>query len=60
MNALDAINKEIDEKVAQLKDHLATGNISTLDEYKKICGELKGLLFVKEYTLSLKQNLEEN
>ena len=60
MNALEAINKEIDEKVAQLKDHLATGVISTLDEYKKICGEIRGLLFIKEYTISLQKNLEEN
>lgn len=60
MNALEAINKEIDDKVAQLKDHLATGVIATLEEYKKICGEIRGLLFIKEYTISLQKNLEEN
>ena len=60
MNALDAINKEIDEKVAQLKDHLATGVLDTLEEYKRICGEIRGLLFIKEYTISLQKNLEED
>lgn len=60
MNALEAIIKEIDEKVAQLKDHLATGVVDSLDEYKKICGEIRGLLFVKEYTISLQKNIEES
>ena len=60
MNALEAINKEIDEKVAQLKDHLATGNVDSLEEYKRICGEIRGLLFIKEYTISLQKNLEED
>ena len=59
MNALEAIIKEIDEKVAQLKDHLATGVVDSLEEYKKICGEVRGLLFVKEYTISLQKNLED-
>ena len=59
MNALEAIIKEIDEKVAQLKNHLATGNVETLEEYKRICGEVRGLLFVKEYTISLQKNLED-
>jgi len=59
MNALEAIIKEIDEKVAQLKNHLATGVVDSLEEYKKICGEIRGLLFVKEYTISLQKNLED-
>ena len=59
MNALEAITKEIDEKVAQLKNHLATGNVETLEEYKRICGEIRGLLFIKEYTISLQKNLED-
>lgn len=58
MNALEAINKEIDEKVAQLKDHLATGNVDSLEEYKRICGEMKGLTYVKEYVISLQKNIE--
>ena len=59
MTALEAIIKEIDEKVAQLKNHLATGNVETLEEYKRICGEIRGLLFTKEYTISLQKNLED-
>ena len=58
MTALEAIIKEIDEKVAQLRDHLATGNVETLEEYKKLCGEIRGLLYARDYTISLQNKLE--
>ena len=58
MTALDAIIKEIDEKVAQLRDHLTTGSVDTLEEYKKLCGEVRGLLFARDYTISLQNKLE--
>lgn len=58
MTALDAIIKEIDEKVAQLRDHLTTGSVDTLEEYKKLCGEIRGLLYARDYTISLQNKLE--
>ena len=58
MTALEAIIKEIDEKVAQLRDHLITGNVDSLEEYKKLCGEVRGLLFARDYTISLQNKLE--
>ena len=60
MTALEAIIKEIDEKVAQLRDHLATGNVETLEEYKRLCGEIRGLLFARDYTISLQKNIEDS
>jgi len=59
MTALEAITKEIDEKIGQLRDHLATGSVESLEEYKRICGEIRGLLYAKNYTISLQKNLEE-
>ena len=58
MTALDAIIKEIDEKVAQLRDHLTTGSVDTLEEYKKLCGEIRGLLYARDYTISLQNKME--
>ena len=58
MDALTAITVELDEKVKQLKDHLAAGRATTLEEYKQLCGEIKGLLFARQYTTDLKRNLE--
>ena len=59
MTALEAITKEIDEKIGQLRDHLATGSVESLEEYKRICGEIRGLLYAKNYTINLQKNLEE-
>ena len=60
MTALEAIVKEIDEKIEQLRNHIVTGSIDTLEEYKKLCGEIRGLLFARDYTISLQKNLEDS
>jgi hypothetical protein len=60
MDALTAITVELDEKVKQLKDHLATGRATTIEEYKQLCGEIKGLLFARQYVIDLQRNLENS
>ena len=58
MDALDLIVKQTDDKVSQLKDFLSEGRAETFEEYKRLCGEIKGLLTARGYTLDLKQTLE--
>ena len=58
MDLFEAITKEIDEKVTQLKDHLAAGRAQTHEDYKYLCGEITGLLYVRGYLLDLKSHLE--
>ena len=58
MDALDVLVDETDKKVSQLKDHLSEGKANTFEEYKRICGEIKGLLTARGYALDLKHNLE--
>lgn len=60
MDVFEVIVKQIDEKVTQLKDFLAEGRSEDFEDYKKICGEIKGLLTARGYTLDLKQNLENS
>ena len=60
MNAFDVLVETIDEKVGSLKDHLATGRAESFEEYKRICGEIRGLLIARGNTLDLKKNLEES
>lgn len=60
MNVLDAVVLEMDERIAQLKDHLASGRPNTHEEYRQLCGEIKGLLFARGYTLDLKQKAEDS
>jgi hypothetical protein len=60
MDALDILVEQTDDKVSQLKDYLAEGKAESFEEYKRICGEIKGLLIVRGYALDLKQRLEQS
>ena len=60
MDAIDVLVRQTDEKVAQLKDYLADGRVETFDEYKKLCGEIKGLLTARGYALDLQQTMENS
>jgi hypothetical protein len=60
MDALDALVQQADEKVTQLKDYLAEGRAANYEEYKSLCGEIRGLLIARGYTLDLKQKLENS
>lgn len=60
MNAFEVIIKEIDEKVKQLFDYVGTGKPETFEEYKRLCGEIKGLLTARGYTLDLKKRMESS
>ena len=60
MDVLDAVVVEIDEKMTQLRDHLAAGRASSYEEYKQLCGEIKGLLFAREYSKDLKKRMENS
>lgn len=59
MDLFDVVTKEINDKVDQLKEALAAG-VPSFDEYRALCGEIKGLLFVKAYMRDLKQQLENS
>jgi len=60
MDAMDVLVKQADEKVEQLKDHLADGKAESYEEYKKLCGEIRGLLIMRGYALDLKQTMENS
>lgn len=58
MNAFEVLVQQADEKIEQLKEYLAEGKAESFEEYKKLCGEIRGLLIMRGYTLDLKQRLE--
>ena len=60
MNAFEVLIKQADEKVEQLKEYLAEGKAESFEDYKKLCGEVRGLLIMRGYTLDLKQRLENS
>ena len=60
MDVIDVLVEQTDDKVMQLKDFLAEGKADNFEEYKRICGEIKGLLTARGYALDLKQRLEQS
>jgi hypothetical protein len=60
MDAFEVLIKQADEKIEQLKDYLAEGKAESFEDYKKLCGEVRGLLIMRGYTLDLKQRLENS
>jgi hypothetical protein len=60
MDVIDVLVKQSDEKVAQLKDYLSEGKAESYEEYKKLCGEIKGLLTARGYALDLQQTMENS
>jgi len=60
MTELDVLIKQFDEKIEQLKEATATGIFETLEEYKKVCGEIRGLLIARGYVLDMKDRVEDN
>jgi uncharacterized protein YaaR (DUF327 family) len=60
MTELDVLIKQLDEKLEQLKEATATGTFETFEEYKRVCGEIRGLLIARGYVLDMKDRVENN
>ena len=60
MDVFEILIQQTDEKLAQLKDHLSSGRATSFEEYKSVCGEIRGLLIARGYVLDLKKNLEDS
>ena len=58
MDIIEVLAEQIDEKVQQLQENVSTGKAETFEEYKRTCGEIKGLLIARGYALDLKQRME--
>lgn len=59
MTEFEVLTKQLDDKVEQLKEAVVNGNLEYV-EYKKACGEIRGLLIARGYILDLKDRLENS
>ena len=58
--ALNIVVKTIDNKVVQLQEALADGRVEIFDEYRKVCGEIRGLLTARNYITDLNKSMESS
>ena len=59
MTVFDLIDKDIADKNNSLLSALTAGNVKDYAEYKYICGIISGILGIKEYINSIRENLED-
>jgi uncharacterized protein YaaR (DUF327 family) len=60
MTELEVLVKQLDDKIAQLKEAVVVGNYEKFEDYKKSCGEIRGLLVARGYVLDLKDRMENS
>jgi hypothetical protein len=58
MNVIEAILKEIRARRAQLSDGLGNSAAKNFEEYRFICGEIRGLTAVESYIVDLAKHME--
>ena len=56
-NYLQHLSKKIDDKVSQLQMSIADGKAEDYAEYKKMCGEVKGLLTARLFIIDLQERV---
>ena len=60
LKATNIVCHNIDEKVKQLQEVIGRGDAKTFEEYRELCGEVKGLLTARGYILDLQQRMEQS
>jgi hypothetical protein len=57
---LQHLSTKLDDSVLQLQMNMADGLAKDYAEYKKMCGEVKGLLIARSYIKDLQERLTNN
>ena len=57
---LQYLIEKINKEVITLQESLADDTCRDFSDYKKVCGEVKGLLTARMYCLDLQKRAEEN
>lgn len=57
---LKLLASKIDDKVSQLQMSIADGKAEDYAEYRRMCGEVKGLLTARLYIIDLQERITHN
>lgn len=56
---IEVVLRELRERRSQLSDAIASNGAKTFEDYKYMCGEIRGLTAVEMYLLDLAKNMEQ-
>lgn len=57
---LEHLIAKINDRILQLQEAMGDGNAADFAEYKKMCGEIKGLLTARSHIKDLQERLTNN
>jgi len=60
MDAFEVITFQINEQIQNVNEAITSGRPDTFDEYKRLCGEVRGLLFARDIVKDLKNKMENS
>jgi hypothetical protein len=60
MDAFEALGDILDKEVIVKRDWVASGQAADYPEYRRICGEIHGLLIARQETIDLKRKMEHS
>jgi hypothetical protein len=60
MEPLDVLIIEFDKSIAQKRDWVASGQAKDFADYRRMCGEIHGLLIARQEIIDLKQKMEHS
>ena len=58
MDVLDIVVNEIDERLKPVEAAILAGRADTFDEYKRLCGEVRGILTAREIITAVRDKME--
>ena len=60
MDPLEVLVQELDREITGKRDWVASGQAPDYAEYKRICGEIHGLLLARQEIIDLKRKMEHS
>ena len=60
MDTFDILVQKLDLEIAGKKDWVASGQVADFPEYKRLSGEIHGLLLARQEILDLKRKTESS
>ena len=58
MDVFELLTSQINEQVAGVEEALVSGRLTSYEEYKRLCGEIRGLLIARDLVKDLKNRME--
>ena len=59
MNALQVLREKLRTDMNNFTDDLANGQCSSFEQYKELCGVIRGLAYAERHLIDLAENIEK-